>query len=70
MTNNIYWITNYKEWKNIKLIGYEKKTIEFLNNDKKIIEERFFIINFKIMLKYLLMQLETIGKLKIIYTLY
>ncbi len=70
MTNNIYWITNYKEWKNIKSIGYEKKIIEFLNNDKKIIEERFFIINFKIMLKYLLMQLENIGKLKIIYTLY
>lgn len=47
MTNNIYWITNYKEWKNIKSIGYEKKTIEFLNNDKKIIEERFFIISFE-----------------------
>ena len=48
MTNNIYWITNYKEWKNIKSIGYEKKTIEFLNNDKKIIEERFFIISLKL----------------------
>ena len=24
-----------------------KKTIEFLNNDKKIIEERFFIISFE-----------------------
>lgn len=47
MTNNICWITNYKEWKNIKSIGYEKKTIEFLNNDKKIIEERFFIISFE-----------------------
>lgn len=47
MTNNIYWITNYKEWKNIKSIGYEKKTIEFLNSDKKIIEERFFIISFE-----------------------
>lgn len=47
MTNNIYWITNCKEWKNIKSIGYEKKTIEFLNNDKKIIEERFFIISFE-----------------------
>lgn len=47
MTNNIYWITTHKEWKNIKSIGYEKKTIEFLNNDKKIIEERFFIISFE-----------------------
>lgn len=47
MTNNMYWITNHKEWKNIKSIGYEKKTIEFLNNDKKIIEERFFIISFE-----------------------
>ena len=47
MTSNIYWITNHKDWKNIKSIGYEKKTIEFLNNDKKIIEERFFIISFE-----------------------
>ena len=47
MTSNINWITNYKEWKNIKSIGYERKTIEALNNDKKTIEERFFIISFK-----------------------
>ena len=47
MTSNIHWITNHKDWKNIKSIGYEKKTIEFLNNDKKIIEERFFIISFE-----------------------
>ena len=47
MTNHINWITNYKEWKNIKSIGYEKKTIESLNNDKKTIEERFFIISFE-----------------------
>ena len=47
MTNNIKWITNYKDWKNIKSIGYEKKTIEFINNDKKTIEERFFIISFE-----------------------
>ena len=40
-------ITNYKEWKNIKCIGYEKKTIESINNDKKTIEERFFIIIFE-----------------------
>ena len=47
MINNINWIANYKEWKNLKSIGYEKKTIEFINNDKKIIEERFFIISFE-----------------------
>ena len=47
MINNINWITNYKEWKNLKSIGYEKKTIECIDNDKKIIEERFFIINFE-----------------------
>ena len=47
MTNNINWITSYKEWKNIKSIGYEKKTIESINNDKKTIEERFFIISFE-----------------------
>lgn len=47
MTSNIYWITNHKDWKHIKSIGYEKKTIEFLNNDKVIIEERFFIISFE-----------------------
>lgn len=47
MTSDIYWITNHKDWKNIKSIGYEKKTIEFLNNDKKVIEERFFIISFE-----------------------
>ena len=47
MTNNISWITNYREWKNMKSIGYEKKIIEYLNSDKKIIEERFFIISFE-----------------------
>ena len=47
MSNNIKWITNYKEWKNIKSIGYEKKTIENINNDKKTVEERFFIISFE-----------------------
>ena len=47
MTNNIKWITNYKDWNNIKSIGYEKKTIESINNDKKTIEERFFIISFE-----------------------
>ena len=47
MTSNIYWISNHKDWKNIKSIGYEKKTIEFLNNNKTIIEERFFIISFE-----------------------
>jgi len=47
ISNDINWITNYKDWKNIKSIGYEKKTIEFINNDKKVIEERFFIISFE-----------------------
>lgn len=47
ITNNIKWITNYKDWKNLKSVGYEKKTIEFINNDKKTIEERFFIISFE-----------------------
>ena len=47
MTSNIIWITNYQEWKHIKSIGYERKTIESLNNDKKTIEERFFIISFE-----------------------
>ena len=47
ITNNIQWITNYKDWKNIKSIGYEKKTIKSINNDKKTIEERFFIISFE-----------------------
>ena len=47
ISNNIKWITNYKDWKNIKSIGYEKKTIESINNDKKTVEERFFIISFE-----------------------
>ena len=47
ISNNIQWLTNYKDWKNIKSIGYEKKTIESINNDKKTIEERFFIISFE-----------------------
>ena len=47
MTNDIKWITNYENWINIKSIGYEKKTMESINNDKKIIEERFFIISFE-----------------------
>jgi predicted transposase YbfD/YdcC len=46
MTNDIKWLTNYKDWKNIKSIGYEKNIIN-LNNDKKTIEERFFIISFE-----------------------
>lgn len=46
ITNQISWLTNYKEWINIKAIGYERKTIEYLNNDKKTVEERFFIISF------------------------
>lgn len=47
ISNDINWITNYKDWKNIKSIGYEKKTIEFINSDKKTTEERFFIISFE-----------------------
>ena len=47
MSNNIKWITNYQDWENIKSIGYEKKTIECINNDKKTTEERFFIISFE-----------------------
>ncbi len=27
MTNDIKWLTNYKDWKNIKSIGYEKNII-------------------------------------------
>ena len=47
ISNNIKWMTNYKDWKNFKSIGYEKKTIESINNDKNTIEERFFIISFE-----------------------
>ena len=47
ISNNIRWMTNYKDWKNFKSIGYEKKTIKSINNDKKTIEERFFIISFE-----------------------
>ena len=47
ISNNIKWMTNYKDWKNFKSIGYEKKTIESINNDKKTVEERFFIISFE-----------------------
>lgn len=47
ISNNMKWITNYKDWKDMKSIGYEKKTIEFINSDKRTIEERFFIISFE-----------------------
>ena len=47
INNDIKWLTNYKDWKNIKSIGYEKKTMESINSDKKTIEERFFIISFE-----------------------
>lgn len=47
MTSNIDWITNYKEWKNMKSIGYERKTIESINSYETTIEERFFIISFE-----------------------
>ena len=46
-SDHINWITNYKDWKNIRSIGYEKKTIEPINSDKNTIEERFFIISFE-----------------------
>ena len=47
ISNDIKWMTNYKDWENFKSIGYEKKTIESINNDKNTIEERFFIISFE-----------------------
>lgn len=47
MTSDISWLKNYKEWKNLTSIGYEKKTIESVNSDKKTVEERFFIISFQ-----------------------
>lgn len=47
ITNDIKWITNCNDWKKLKSIGYEKKTIESLNSNKKIVEERFFIISFE-----------------------
>lgn len=46
MTNNISWLTNYKDWNKLKAVGYERKTIESANNDNKNIEERFFIVSF------------------------
>ena len=46
MTNDISWLTNYKDWNKLNSIGYERKTIESVNNDKKNIEERFFIVSF------------------------
>lgn len=46
LTNNIFWITNFKDWKGLKAIGYEKKQIESLNNGNKTVEERFFIVSF------------------------
>ena len=46
ITNNISWLTNYKDWKGLKAIGYERKEIETVNNSNKTIEERFFIVSF------------------------
>ena len=45
MTNDISWLTNYKDWNKLKAVGYERKTIESTNNNKNI-EERFFIVSF------------------------
>ena len=45
MTNDISWLTNYKDWNKLKAVGYERKTIESANNNKNI-EERFFIVSF------------------------
>ena len=28
MTNNISWLTNYKDWNTLRTVGYERKTIE------------------------------------------
>lgn len=47
MTSDISWITNYKEWKGIKAIGYERKQIKSIKTDSETIEERFFIISFE-----------------------
>ena len=44
MTNDISWLTNYKDWNKLKAVGYERKIIESANN--KNIEERFFIVSF------------------------
>lgn len=46
ITDNISWITNFKDWKKLSAVGYERKTIESVNSDKKSIEERFFIVSF------------------------
>lgn len=46
MTNHINWITNHKDWKNIKSIGYEKKTIKSVNNDKKNNRRKIFYNKF------------------------
>ena len=45
MTNDISWLTNYKDWNKLKAVGYERKTIESANNNKNI-EERFIIVSF------------------------
>ena len=47
MTNDIKWLYGYKNWKNLKSIGVEFKTIENIQTGEITQENRYFIISFE-----------------------
>ena len=47
LTNNIKWINGYKNWKGLKSIGLEIKTIENLQTGEVTEEKRYYIVSFE-----------------------
>lgn len=47
MTNDIKWINGYKNWKGIKSIGLEIKTIENIQTGEVVEERRHYIVSFE-----------------------
>ena len=47
MTNDIKWINGYKDWKGLKSIGVEIKTIENIQTGEVTEERRHYIISFE-----------------------
>lgn len=47
LTNDIKWINGYKNWKGLKSIGLEIKTIENLQTGEVVEERRYYIVSFE-----------------------
>lgn len=47
MTNDIKWINGYKDWKGLKSIGIEIKSIENIQTGEVKVEKRYYIVSFE-----------------------